>query len=213
MIETLTNQKIICEVALIGMVIALCWPFKEMAVEKSCRDCDGPRAHRPAYPNLCEKHYRFIQMRAQSRWRQLVAPSTEELEALLPADMACPQCKRRMNWLNNDGNSTVITLQHDRSGKVRLMCRGCNARHAARPGDEFYEQDATKKRCAACGVDQTPENFYTHGKQKKWLGRTSYCKPCHLKKQREYAAMHPDRMAEYRRRCNEKRRLKRLTSG
>jgi hypothetical protein len=52
-----------------------------------------------------------------------------------------------MNWWLTEGSSTVITLQHDRDGTIRLICKGCNSRHHLHPGDSYYQMPRGHKRC------------------------------------------------------------------
>lgn len=153
----------------------------------TCYYCDLPAIERKVNPKHCLMHWRFKGMRELALRRGLQAPTYAELEDMVPPGMICPFCKRAMNWLSKEGGrSVVITLQHDRGGSVRLMCHGCNARHYAYEGDSFYQLDQTKKMCPRCKVEKPPSEFYTHGKQRKWMNRTSYCKPCHLEKGRAY---------------------------
>lgn len=125
----------------------------------------------------CVRHYRFATMRARARRDGKSVPSPAELERLLPLNMVCAPCGRTMNWLSNDGRSTVISLQHDRDGALRLICRACNTRHAHHPGDSFYELRAGERRCSSCRTVKPETDFYkaTSG---RWNHRMSRCKAC-----------------------------------
>jgi rRNA maturation endonuclease Nob1 len=83
-----------------------------------------------------------------------------------------------MNWFASDGRSTVISLQHDRSGDIRLMCHACNTRHAKMPGDLFYEVGPDKHRCPRCERILPLNAFWKDRSGDKWRNRWSYCKDC-----------------------------------
>jgi hypothetical protein len=99
---------------------------------------------------LCAKHYRFGQMRAGAKRHGKAVPDRVRLEAMAPDNMECQDCGRTMNWLAKDGQSTVASLQHYRSGEMGIVCRACNTRHAHYPGDSFRGQWREKKWCPKC---------------------------------------------------------------
>jgi hypothetical protein len=127
---------------------------------------------------LCEKHYRFQQMRSSAKRKEKLVPSYLELENLLSflQEMKCPTCKRVMNWRSYQGETTVITLQHDRGGRVRFLCRSCNTRHAVLPGDSFYSASKRKKLCQMCGLTKAKKEFYADRSRTSKL--KSQCKVC-----------------------------------
>ena len=139
-------------------------------------DCNSPAFRRLGNAKYCHRHYRFATMRACAKRHGKTVPTTEQFETLIPDGMVCPPCGRVMNWLAKDGESTVMSLQHDRSGAYRLICRACNTRHAAHEGDEFYAIPADQRRCPGC-LRVMPLSAFSMDTT-KWLGRKTYCKGC-----------------------------------
>lgn len=86
-------------------------------------------------------HRRFNQMRGSAKSSGKYVPEISELRALAKRlfKMECPCCLQAMTWRRVKGISNVITLQHDRSGSIRLICFRCNVRHGSLPGDSFYD--------------------------------------------------------------------------
>jgi len=78
---------------------------------------------------LCDKHYRFYEMRAEARSKGKKVPLNFELESLYRLTKeTCQCCGRKMNWLKKDGVDTVVTLQHNADGTMDLICQSCNTR-------------------------------------------------------------------------------------
>ena len=144
----------------------------------SCKWCLMPAYIKQGRIWLCKIHYRFSSMRANAKRHGKVVPSVELLDSFLTPDYAiCKGCNRKMNWLDKDGKSTVITLQHDRNGTMRFLCRACNTRHANRPGDSFYDDPKNKKLCPDC--NQWKEfNAFSIDRHFRWMDRKTYCKEC-----------------------------------
>ena len=116
-----------------------------------CIWCEIEAFRKQGHIWLCKKHYRFQQMRVSAKHNGKPVPSYEWLEDTWNALQGkCPICQREINWLSSDGTSTVITLQHDRCGNLRLLCLSCNTRHASFCGDSFYSADPTKRVCPRC---------------------------------------------------------------
>jgi hypothetical protein len=101
-------------------------------------------------------------MRKQARANGKVVPALSQLYDLLDKldGMKCPACERPMNWWLTEGSSTVITLQHDRDGTIRLICKGCNSRHHLHPGDSYYQMPRGHKRCPTCETVKPLSEFY-----------------------------------------------------
>lgn len=97
-------------------------------------ECASPAVSR----RLCAKHLRFHRMRMSAQTAGKKRPTFATLERLVPPGLVCPACGRRMNWLKRDGAASMVTLQHDRSGRLRLICFTCNVQHWRFPGDTFY---------------------------------------------------------------------------
>lgn len=106
------------------------------------------------------------------------APSIAYLERLIPKNMQCPVCGTKMNWLQKDGAATVITLQHDNSGKIRLICHACNVRHGHVTAGEyvFYHTPNGWKWCPGCKRARPTKMFHNDSVNKS--GRRAYCKAC-----------------------------------
>lgn len=158
-----------------------------------CKRCNQPgyREKRGKYW-LCKKHYRFMQMRSSAQVEGKRIPSHEALEKLWSdVGMICPHCNRKMNTLRIDGGSTVVTLQHDRSGQVRLLCMRCNVQHAVCPGDSFYTFDPNMKWCSKCDTTLPLSSFYEDARTLN--GRVSHCKRCKLKQGAQWAANNRDK--------------------
>lgn len=131
---------------------------------------------KPSNPPVIDK--RIAQMRATARNRRKSVPSVSELRALFAAldDGRCPECGVVMR-LSGVGGETV-TLQHDRSGAFRLLCRRCNTRHASFPGDSFYDRDDTKRRCPDCEQIKPLQDFAVDRRNCSVVKRKTYCRPC-----------------------------------
>lgn len=132
---------------------------------------------------LCILHYKIEMMRSSSTATGKYRPSVAELEALfvaLKADgMRCPVCRTELVLIRKDIKAEwhkAISIQHDRSGAVRLICQLCNTRHDDFPGDEFYDLPAGHKRCPTCKNIKPFSAFYKLRKDGDSL--QSYCKEC-----------------------------------
>lgn len=155
----------------------------------ACRECGAPLVRTTRYYPFCAKHLRFYRMRAVAASKGKSVPSLRELNDLLAQDMRCPVCDRRMNWFASDGRSTMITLQHDRSGPHRLICHACNSRHAQMPGDSFYDLPPEHKRCPKCSMAKPFSQFHKNYTDGRWKNLSQICKSCTAKRDRERAAV------------------------
>lgn len=111
--------------------------------------CGQPAHKRQGNRKLCAMHYRIANMRSRAKRDGKTVPTTTQIETLA-ADMTCPGCGHLMHWLREEGASLQATLQHDRDGSIRLLCLGCNTRHASHPGDSFYLRKPGEKFCSKC---------------------------------------------------------------
>lgn len=159
-----------------------------------CKWCSRKAYVRQGRIWLCKKHYRFSQMRTCAKRHNKYVPTYEELELLtintlqIDKGKVCPECNRVMNWVKKDGSSTVVTLQHDRSGNIKLLCQSCNSRHSKYDGDSFYTRNKSKKLCPKCKDEKELSDFFNvKSSSKRWLNKGSYCKDCNRKYQKEYA--------------------------
>jgi len=143
---------------------------------KKCSRCETEATKKSGHQWLCQKHYRFGQMRIRARLSCKKIPSHSELEEITPPDMICVGCKRVMNWMKRDGSDTVATLQHDRSGKLRILCQSCNTRHYFFEGDTFYTHDHSTRKCIHCEKFKPLDDFFTANG--RWMNKHNVCKPC-----------------------------------
>jgi hypothetical protein len=126
----------------------------------------------------CAKHARFQQMRDGARRSRQTVPSYEQLEVLASAaGMVCSHCRKQMFWTRGQGPiSQQITLQHDRSGIMRLICMSCNSRHRDYPGDDFYKFPVDFKRCYRC---KTVKPFSDFSVSRRYsFGLSPICRRC-----------------------------------
>jgi hypothetical protein len=137
--------------------------------------CDNEVVGKTVY---CAKHYRFHNMRDGCRMRGVSKPSYEELEALAQRDFAdglCSICRRPLKWRTRNFRD-LVTLQHDRSGKLRLICLVCNQHHKTFPGDSYFDTPHLRW-CRLCNTAQPPENFSS-------IGRCRTCTRLRMRAQR-----------------------------
>ena len=163
-----------------------------------CKWCAGTALRKQGHIWLCKKHYRFQQMRVRAKRFNSFVPTYQQLQEMLPADMKCVGCARRMVWLSSEDASRVLSLQHDRSGGVRFLCRACNTRHAARVGDSFYKLSIGEKFCPGCNA-ALPLSAFSTDNSGRWKNRNTYCRECRT-------ARHAAWVSENRSRENAKRR-------
>ena len=149
---------------------------------KRCSKCVRPAYMRQGHQWLCAMHYRFGQMRANAKRNGKEVPTHDQLNDLMEATNGsrCFGCHKIMNWLSGTNQSLVISLQHDRDGTLRLLCRGCNTRHAIHPGDTYYAVPTNGKWCPDCDLVLTRDQFCRD--RSRPIGLKSYCKACSKKK-------------------------------
>lgn len=107
-------------------------------------------------------------------------PTREELSALLLArqadDMKCPACGQTMNWGDTSNRPATVSLQHDRSGTIRLICLRCNVRHQHYPADDFYTAPNDHKHCWGCGRTLALTEFWkSHTVSTHVCGQCKFC--------------------------------------
>ena len=135
---------------------------------------------------LCKKHYRFQQMRVRAKSRGKAVPSYDWLEEQWRSIKgSCPVCHRDVNWLSKEGSATVLTLQHDRNGDMRLLCLSCNVRHASFEDDSFYETDPNRRICPRCRRS-LPWGAFCADNNSRWKNKKSYCRQCSTKYHNEW---------------------------
>lgn len=168
----------------------------------SCARCADGAVRQLARMWFCAKHSRFQQMRVQARARGKAVPSYEALEAMTTI---CKGCGVQTHWLVSDGPRTrQATLQHDRSGAMRILCYSCNSRHEKLPGDQFYEVPPGQKRCPTCEAVK-PIGAFIRDKSHP-SGVKSSCRQCNNAKEVKYVARNKARVYERRRQWRQRRR-------
>ncbi len=157
-----------------------------MIDKKKCTQCDNPAKMFRGRKRLCYMHDRFDTMRFNAKGQGKKVPTVpmlNDLAAKLIADqMRCPHCKRVTNWTSKQvGRMGVVSLQHDRNGKMRFLCLLCNMRHHRFPADTFYDFPLDWKYCNRCKTPKQREDFYESNRSTETIpGRNAYCKKCHI---------------------------------
>ena len=144
-----------------------------------CKECDDDAVITFGKIWLCAKHYRFRQIRASAGHKGKTVPSKDQLEAMYKKDMSCQDCGVAMNLLGRDGQRTVLCLQHYRDGSYGFVCRSCNTRHGALPGDLYREIDRSSWFCRSCKTVKPKSEFgqdKTRNSEEKLKPR---CKACY----------------------------------
>ena len=143
-----------------------------------CSRCECDATMKQGNQYLCDKHYRFGQMRASAKRNDKEVPTHEQLAALVSREMNCPDCGVQMNWRSKDGKSTVASLQHYRSGQIGIVCLSCNTRHAAMDGDSYCNMPKDHKRCPCCLETKPAFDFSVDNGRSGTIKRKSICKQC-----------------------------------
>lgn len=166
-------------------------PYNEPAFP--CGRCQDPSIRKQGHQWLCAKHYRFGQMKACAKRHGKAVPTHEQLDNLLSYanGLICKDCDREMNWLSVDGPSTVVSLQHYRSGSMALVCRACNTRHARMEADTFCDLPRGEKRCPGCG-DIKPLAEFGRDNSGRWDNRRTYCRRCANERHKEWVGRNRD---------------------
>jgi hypothetical protein len=142
----------------------------------SCAWCAEAAHIRQGRIMLCAAHYRISSMRSRAKRDGKVLPDRKDIEAMIPSPFVCIGCSREMTWLRDRGASVQVTLQHDRDGSMRLICLGCNTRHAAHPSDTFYDIPSDQKFCPDC-TRVLPRTSFAADRSRP-IGLKSYCREC-----------------------------------
>ena len=167
------------------------------AFPKECKWCNKKPFRRAGRIHLCKKHYRFQQMRVDAKRQGKLVPEYDDLNRYLSmCDMTCSCCNREMNWTAIEGQSTVITLQHNNDGTMNFLCRSCNTLHG-KIGDVIYKVGDNEKYCSSCDFIKDLEDFYKD--KHKVNGYKSYCKKCSNRKLKKYRNQNRDKYNEYQR--------------
>jgi len=141
-----------------------------------CAWCENPSHIKQGRIMLCATHYRIGSMRSRAKRDGKYVPSRAEIEKLIVEPFVCEGCGRGMNWLREQGASTQVTLQHDRSGNLRLICLGCNTRHAHHPGDLYWSLGPGQKYCGKCDRVLPETDFVKDVSRPR--GLKGWCRSC-----------------------------------
>jgi bacterioferritin-associated ferredoxin len=178
--------------------------------DRKCPRCTEPGFLKSGNQWLCPRHYRFTQMRVSAKGDGKTVPSHEQLAAMVPTDMRCPDCQRAMNWLSRDGRATVLSLQHYRDGTMSLVCLSCNRRHAFAPGDSFRTDPKDSKWCPVCKKLKHRSEYFAHPGQSH-LGIRSRCKTCDMAAREAWVDKNREYYNAYRKAWKAKRRAQNNT--
>lgn len=152
-------------------------------------------------------------MRIEAKREGKSVPSTRDIEQLASGGMFCYACGDEMFWhisMSPCGRKKVASLQHDRSGTVRLLCVGCNSRHQHMPGDSFYSLEPGYKWCRRCKRVLLLSKFSVYGSDSRHSGQVySYCKSCNRERSKKYRKNHLEKVLAIEKRSRAKRAAKR----
>lgn len=171
----------------------------------ACSRCGEKAVRLQGHQHLCAKHYRFGQMRAKAKQCGKKVPTHSELHSMKGADLTCPDCGVRMNWLAEDGQSTVASLQHYRDKSMAIVCRSCNTRHAAMPGDSYRDIQPNSKYCPSCRETKPLSAFNADNSRSGPMKVQSKCKACNRTAVMNWRRKNKDRYNE----CQRLRRANR----
>lgn len=90
----------------------------------------------------------------------MVPPVKFLIRLSLTQHFRCAKCSMLMVWLRSDNTRRVITIQHDRGGAIRFLCKSCNSSHKSFRGDDFYKVKNPKTFCKRCNTQKTKKDFY-----------------------------------------------------
>lgn len=171
-----------------------------------CSRCKFEATIKQGNQHLCDKHYRFGQMRANAKRHEKLVPTHEQLERMASDGMRCPDCETKMNWRSKDGKSTVASLQHYRSGAMAIVCRSCNTRHASMDGDSYCSMPKDHKRCPSCKSIKPQSEFSKDNGRSGVIRLKSICKSCSDIKVKQWKESNRDKYNEYQRAYRAKRK-------
>src|SRR3990167_8061438 len=103
-------------------------------------------------------------MRKHAREDGKYVPTRDELLLMFRnlQDLKCLGCSLEMVLVGPQRERRMLTLQHDRDGRLRFLCKSCNPRHFAYQGDGFYTRRDDGRECKRCGVFKSWDKFYNH---------------------------------------------------
>ena len=145
----------------------------------SKKGCDKKGIHKRALRTIyCDKCYRFNCMLKIAKQYNKYVPSLTEIEVLFGKlhNMQCPICNKQMSWHSKYGKmSNVISLQHNYSGNILLICQGCNSGHGnSMLKDEYFNLNNNERFCPDCRKILNKNSFYKSSRN-EYAG---ICKVC-----------------------------------
>lgn len=143
-----------------------------------CSVCGSPSSIKQGNQHLCDRHYRFGQMRANAKRHGKVVPTKDLLEGMSGSSLVCPDCGVAMNWRSVAGKATVASLQHYRDGSMNIVCRSCNTRHAFMDGDDYRAMPKDHKLCPTCNQVKPLAEFTKDNSRSGDAKRKSNCRNC-----------------------------------
>jgi hypothetical protein len=171
-----------------------------------CSRCHESATIKQGNQALCDKHYRFGQMRQSARRKNKTVPPHEALSAMSGANLICPDCGIQMNWRSKEGLHSVVSLQHYRDGSMALVCRSCNTRHAHVIGDSYRQMPKDHKYCPSCKQTLTMSEFTKDKNRSGVAQRKSFCRTCSNSKTKLWKERNRDAYNEYQRLYRAKRK-------
>jgi hypothetical protein len=142
--------------------------------------------------HLCDKHYRFGQMRVSAKRNGKEVPSHASLHKMVHDQMLCPDCGTGMNWRLKGGKATVASLQHYRDGRIAIVCLSCNTRHASMDGDSYRDMPKDHKQCPSCKTIKPKTEFFADNSRTGVIRLKSSCKECSTTKVNQWRERNQD---------------------
>ena len=171
-----------------------------------CSRCNEESTIKQGNQWLCDKHYRFGQMRQTARRSNKYVPSHSELESIDIGSMECKDCGVVMCWRAKEDQCKVASLQHYRSGEIAIVCRSCNTRHAYMNSDEYVDMPKDHKLCPSCGKIQPDHEFYSDNSRSGERKKKSHCRKCSYEEHARWIAGNKERYNQYQREWRAKRK-------
>lgn len=172
----------------------------------ACSVCGSSATIKQGNQHLCDKHYRFGQMRTKAKTDGKSVPSRQELSSMAGVDLVCPDCGVQMNWRARNGQATVASLQHYRDGSMAIVCRSCNTRHAFMDGDSYRLMQKDHKQCPCCKQIKSVEAFTLDASRSGVAKRKSKCRQCSDAQTKQWKESNRDQYNEYQRQYRAKRK-------
>ena len=171
-----------------------------------CSICGNKATMVQGHQHLCDKHYRFRQMRSLAKRRNKLVPTRAQLETMDGVDLHCPDCQCQMNWRSSLGYATVASLQHYRDGTMAIVCRSCNTRHAFMPGDTYRDMPKDHKLCPKCQTVKPRFEFTVDNSRSGLAKRKSRCRTCSDEIIKKWKELNREKYNQYQRAYREKRK-------